>query len=276
MNIKIRNPKIELFSDPTYTTTDCLSKYTFTISTTPNANLTVVIVDSDLNGASLITFNNNGVSTDYTEGTYEIITPSTGKIDVVVKLGNVPLDAPLLAKNLAEIRITDNTNDKYDYRIYSRDVRGEDCSGLTETDEETPPPTEPSTDPTPQEPVDNCRAHFSGLTFNDVTEDDFGTTDTEFFTIPYQEDIYSEYVGAGEYPDSQLAFPKSIEYTFDGIAIDDNTRVIVYEEKDFKGKILLDEIGPKLVFNTIFTDFTDSTANGKIKDFTEPLQTNFQ
>jgi hypothetical protein len=83
----------------------------------------------------------------------------------------------------------------------------------------------PVIDPTPQPPVANCRVHFSGLLMSDRTV----TSNPEvFYTKIYEEDIYSEFVGAGEYPDNEVAFPKSIDWTFDGIAVDSNTRLVIY------------------------------------------------
>eukprot|EP01083_Nonionella_stella_P261629 890568_1 len=45
------------------------------------------------------------------------------------------------------------------------------------------------------------------------------------------------------------AFPKAVASTFDGIGIDRNTRVIIYEKENFEGRILLDVRGPKIVNN---------------------------
>ena len=47
------------------------------------------------------------------------------------------------------------------------------------------------------------------------------------------------------------AFPKSHKQTFDGIAIGNGTRVIIYEKPDFKGNILLDKSGPIITTNKL-------------------------
>jgi hypothetical protein len=71
----------------------------------------------------------------------------------------------------------------------------------------------------------------------------------EGITQIYTEDDLSEYVGAGEYPDNTIAFPKAVGSTFDGIAIDKETTLIIYSEKNFKGDILLNASGPLVINN---------------------------
>ncbi len=51
------------------------------------------------------------------------------------------------------------------------------------------------------------------------------------------------YIGAGLYPDMSLLLNTS----FHGLAIDKNTRLIVYKEKDFQGEKVLDVSGPLLI-----------------------------
>lgn len=120
-------------------------------------------------------------------------------------------------------------------------------------------------------PTDNCRAHFSGLLMTDNYK-------SRYHTEIYQLDEFSEYVGEGEYPRSILAFPKAHKSTFDGIAIDKNTRVIIYSEENFKGKILMDETGPKIKTNKIRIEEEDTKAgvihNNK-KIYNEPLNSNY-
>lgn len=93
-------------------------------------------------------------------------------------------------------------------------------------------------------PIDNCRAHFSGLLISDYYESNWKS---EIWVI----DESSEYVGEGEYPRAINAFPRAHKATFDGIAIGEGTRVIIYEKPSFKGKILLDKVGPVIITNKI-------------------------
>lgn len=93
-------------------------------------------------------------------------------------------------------------------------------------------------------PTTDCRAHFSGLILSDEY---IYRTQSKIFEV----DESSEYVGSGDYPRAIEAFPKSHNITFDGIAIDKGTRVIIYEKPFFKGKILLDEVGPLMITNKI-------------------------
>ena len=93
-----------------------------------------------------------------------------------------------------------------------------------------------------KKPENECRAHFSGLLMSDQFKHNLKS---KLFVI----DDASEYVGEGEYPRAIEAFPKSDKATFDGIGIDKGTRVIIYEKQFFKGKVLLDEIGPIIISN---------------------------
>ncbi len=102
--------------------------------------------------------------------------------------------------------------------------------------------TQITEDTIPQQARANCRVHFSGLimggepVYNNISE-------------IYVEDDFSEYVGAGYYAENQRAFPKSVQSTFDGIAIDRGTRLIIYEKSNYNGKILLDVQGPVIINN---------------------------
>jgi len=138
-------------------------------------------------------------------------------------------------------------------------------------------------EPIPDEPfpppVENCRVHFSGLLMSDIIIQYIeGDSDPLIYSKIYEEDIYSEFVGSGEYPDNELAFPKAVSWTFDGIAIDVGTRLIIYEGKNFTGNILLNIIGPKLIYNEKWNTsigYGPDYRAEKEKTFTEPLQTNY-
>lgn len=95
-----------------------------------------------------------------------------------------------------------------------------------------------------KKPTNQCRAHFSGLLMSDEFRKGWKT---EIFKL----DNSSEYVGEGEYAKAILAFPKSHAATFDGIAIDKGTRVIIYSMENFQGDILMDETGPVIITNKI-------------------------
>jgi len=85
-------------------------------------------------------------------------------------------------------------------------------------------------------------SYFTGLVVG-------GTYLAGHVSVVYKIDDYSEYVGQGEYPKNDGAFPKAVASTFDGIAIDANTRVIIYEKENFQGRVLLDMKGPKIINN---------------------------
>ncbi len=116
-------------------------------------------------------------------------------------------------------------------------------------------------------PRENCRVFFTGL----VVGDEF---DSVGVSEAYVIDECSEYVGAGEYPDNTVAFPNAVAHTFDGIAIDKKTRVIIYSEKNFQGTVLLDKVGPAIINNGLWKNDV-RYMNVNTKTFKEPLQTNF-
>jgi hypothetical protein len=102
-------------------------------------------------------------------------------------------------------------------------------------------------------------------------------------SIIYEVDEASEYVGEGSYPKNKVAFPKAggDGNTFDGIAIDKGTRVIIYSEQNFSGKILLDIEGPVIINNggryrdSNHPDFKIIIDEINNKVFNSALQTNF-
>jgi hypothetical protein len=97
-------------------------------------------------------------------------------------------------------------------------------------------------DSTPQSPRENCRVHFSGLIMG-------GEFVEANISKIYKVDAYSEYVGSGNYKSNERAFPKAVATTFDGIAIDRNTRLIIYSKRNYQGQILLDVVGPAIINN---------------------------
>lgn len=119
----------------------------------------------------------------------------------------------------------------------------------------------------PEKPKEGCRAYFSGGIVSGHYED-HGISEV------YVIDEFSEYVGAGSYSDNEKAFPKAVAQTFDGIAIDSGTRVIIYSQKNFKGEILLDKTGPAIINNIIWKE-DDRYKNCNTETFKEPLQSNF-
>ncbi len=102
-------------------------------------------------------------------------------------------------------------------------------------------------------PEEGNRIHFSGILFYDVIQNSW----TE---IPYLANgHYNEYglntddfVGSGDYHSNSLAFPNAVATTFDGIAIDEGTRLIIYSQENFQGEIIIDVYGPKLINNYLY------------------------
>lgn len=126
----------------------------------------------------------------------------------------------------------------------------------------TPPPPPP-----PPGPRKNCRVYFSGTLVSDEPVEGH-------ISVIYVVDKYSEYVGDGEYPDNKVAFPKAVATTFDGIAIDKGTRLIIYSKKNFEGEVLLDITGPALI-NNIKWQSNVYIKNFQTKTFKGDLEENF-
>jgi len=94
-------------------------------------------------------------------------------------------------------------------------------------------------------PRENCRVHFTGGIMG-------GRFEQIGISKVYKVDHMSEYVGEGEYPDNRRAFPKAVATTFDGIAIDRGTRLIIYSGPNFTGRVLLDVVGPRIINNSLW------------------------
>ena len=123
-------------------------------------------------------------------------------------------------------------------------------------------PLKKSTEPQP--PTKNCGVHFSGLVLSDE-ESEVG------ISVIFQYDKGGEYVGSGNYPDNQRAFPNAVSHTFDAIAVDNGTHLILYSKPNFNGTVLLDVVGPMLITNVLWIN--DSRYNGvATKTFTPELQ----
>jgi len=169
----------------------------------------------------------------------------------------------------------DELQEKID--IIKDDIKGIDCldcDWVNIDGEEVQKPTENDTIIDGEEvykPTANCRAHFSGLLMTDYTKKGHAT---EIWKVDYG----SEYVGKGEYPRAISAFPKAHGQTFDGIAIDKGTRVIIYSQKNFKGEILLDETGPAIITNVLRIDqdlVKEEVKENNRRNFKEPLNSQF-
>jgi len=125
----------------------------------------------------------------------------------------------------------------------------------------------PRRDSIPQRPRENCRVHFSGLFMG-------GEYEENYISKIYQVDNFSEYVGEGNYPSNKMAFPNSVASTFDGIAIDRGTRLIIYSKKNFKGRVLLDITGPAII-NNVLHKFNAAVSHCNTDGFTGSLQQNY-
>jgi len=116
-------------------------------------------------------------------------------------------------------------------------------------------------------PQIGCRAFVSDLVVGDEYVE-------HHISEIYKIDALSDYVGSGKYTDCQTAFPNAASGTFDGIGLDAGTRIIIYSEPNFKGKILLDIVGPAIINNVVWKN--DDRYNIYMKKkFKEPYEKMF-
>lgn len=106
-------------------------------------------------------------------------------------------------------------------------------------------------------PEEGNQVHFSGVMFYDILQQ--GWTEIPFLANGYYDAFglkTDDFVGSGDYPSNSHAFPHAVATTFDGIAIDEGTRLIIYSQENFQGEILIDVYGPMLINNVIWINIS--------------------
>lgn len=133
-------------------------------------------------------------------------------------------------------------------RIHDIDKQMEKCCSCNQEnnrDESNHQDSLVEQDTIPRPPQQNCRVHFAGTLISDISVN-------AHISKIYVADDYSEYVGSGFYPNCSSAFPKADHHTFDGIAVDKGTRLIIYSKPNFQGEVIVDIVGPAIVNNVLF------------------------
>lgn len=80
------------------------------------------------------------------------------------------------------------------------------------------------------------------------------------FTLNIQDEAesvspkYSDSLGVGDFSDIEKACARSIEHSFDSIAVGTGYRVTVYSGKDFTGEVLLEAVGPVVIYNVLWNN----------------------
>lgn len=105
---------------------------------------------------------------------------------------------------------------------------------------------------------------FSGLLIADARVD-------EFSSKAYFKDPFSDYIKKGKYTSTEAFLVYSSFKTLDGIAIPAGVRVVIYSEPGFKGKVLLDAVGPMIV-NNIAKNTSSEVQELQTKTFEGPLE----
>ena len=118
-----------------------------------------------------------------------------------------------------------------------------------------------------KERIENHTVHFSGLIMSDV----FLQSHT---SKAYVYDMYSDFLTPGKYRRIGDVLGNSVRYTFDGIAVAPNTRMIIYSGTDFSGSILVDVTGPAIINNSKWQN-DDRYEPANYKFFIPDLQSVF-
>jgi hypothetical protein len=117
-------------------------------------------------------------------------------------------------------------------------------------------------------PSPKYRVHFNGRLLSDVDK-------ASISGVIWQDDNTGEILGLGRYPYISEALKESVESTFDGIAIDEKTRLIIYSGENFTGNVLLDISGPAVINNSLWQDRADEFGAPNTKDYGQGLQSEF-
>ena len=119
------------------------------------------------------------------------------------------------------------------------------------------------------EPTKDCGVHFSGWYLSD--KDEYPWRDCSKI---FEEEEFGEYVGNGDYPDNTKILPKSMNHSFDAVAVRKGTRLIIYSEPNFKGREVLNVKGPILIENVIAKDdygeLMTYTFSGELQELFPP------
>lgn len=101
-----------------------------------------------------------------------------------------------------------------------------------------------------QAPVNGCRVHFSGSYISDGIIPVNGEGALSHGPVIFVNDFFtSDILGSGKYSDLEYSISRAFNHSLDSIAIDQNTKLIIYSEKNFKGDITLDKNGPVILYN---------------------------
>lgn len=117
-------------------------------------------------------------------------------------------------------------------------------------------------------PIEDYRVHFSGRLLSDIEQPSISG-------VIFEKDKTGEILGIGRYPYIREALKQSVEHTFDGIAIDSKTRLIIYSGENFQGEVLLDVTGPAVINNSLWMGHDYEYGYPNSKTYTSYLQSKF-
>lgn len=109
--------------------------------------------------------------------------------------------------------------------------------------------------------------HFSSLLISD-------SSITDVSSQAFSTDSYSNFLPMGQYPVLNGFSWGSVNQTPNGIAVPANVHFVIYSESHFKGKILLDVVGPAIINNS-GKKSNNASFIAHSKTFGLPLQTIF-
>ena len=119
--------------------------------------------------------------------------------------------------------------------------------------------------PTPKPELGIRDVHFSGILFNDhqtcVLYERPQFSDETLVSCGLDTD---DYLSIGDYPDNYLSFNNAAKTTFDGIAIYPGSRLTIYSGKNFTGSIVLDVIGPAIIWHSMWSSYKEKEICGGV------------
>lgn len=115
-------------------------------------------------------------------------------------------------------------------------------------------------------PTENCGVHFSGWYLSD--KDRYPWRDCSQI---FEDDEFGDYVGQGYYPDNTKILPKSMENSFDAVAVSKGTHLIIYSKPNFEGREVLNVKGPMLIENVYAKGRYDKLMTYAFKDELQEL-----
>lgn len=116
--------------------------------------------------------------------------------------------------------------------------------------------------------LDNCGTLAAQFGFSGSCASLVGKGDYPYSSPPHWQRIMHDFSHVSEYIDPvQYPLGRASASTFDGLAIGNKTRIIIYEQPNFQGAVVVDLHGPLVMNNWIWRDMYPSIQQSYQKDW---------